>query len=215
MRNAMLGLMIIPGLVGVNVLGRSARVADAAPPSHSHAVFAAQVAQAMTGTFRASALATSDGVRPALDRRACKVNAPGLGANVLYVEDSFVGRPGHPVAQRLVAVEAHRDGAVVREFTPIDPESVVGLCDAAPVSTVYRANTVEREGCEITLRRGGAVVEGATVGHRCASRINDARFVERSLRIGDDGVDFSERGVDASGRVVWGGARAALRFMRR
>lgn len=215
MRHAMLGLMIIPGLVGVNVLGRSARVADAAPSNRANAVFAEQVAVALTGSFRAAPQRTADGTRPAVERRSCRVSAPGIGPNVIYVEDAFAGRQARPFAQRLLAVEPHVDGAVVREFSAIDPESMAGLCATATLPTVYRANTVERLGCEITLRRSGTVVQGATTPSRCESRINDARHVERTMRVGENGLDFAERGVDANGRVVWGGAGATIRFLRR
>ncbi|MEZ4390705.1 MAG: CpcT/CpeT family chromophore lyase [Polyangiales bacterium] len=215
MRHAMLGLMIIPGIVGVNVLGRSARVADAAPSNRASAVFAEQVAAALSGSFIAAPQRTADGTRPAVERTACRVSAPGLGPNVLYVEDAFVGRRARPFAQRLLAVDPHAEGAVVREFSAIDPESMVGLCASEAPPTVYRANTVERRGCEITLRRNGTVVQGATTPARCESRINDAQHVERTMRVGENGVDFAERGVDARGRVVWGGPSSTIRFLRR
>lgn len=213
MRNAMLGLMIIPALAGMNVLGRSNRVAVAAPSARGDA-FAAQVARALAGDFRAAAQRTAAGTRPAVNRRACVVNAPGLADHVVYLEDSFEGRRGRPFAQRLLAVRPTVDGAVVHEFALIDPEAAAGLCDDA-TATVYRANTRERAGCEITLRRQGAAVAGATAPGRCESRINDAHHVERSLRLADDSVEHTERGLDARGRAVWGGPAATLRFSRR
>lgn len=214
MRNAMLGLLIIPAVTGVSVLGRDARLAVAAPSARSEA-FAAQVALALTGSFRAPPQRTALGARPGVQRIACAVNAPGLGARVVYAEDTFEGGSRRPFAQRLLAVDPSAEGAVVREFAPIDPESLSGACDSGVTPTVYRANTVAHEGCEITLRRQGAAVAGATSPSRCESRINDARFVHRSLRLVDDGVEFSERGLDAQGREVWGGASATLRFARR
>lgn len=214
MRNAMLGLMIIPALVGMNVLGRSNRVAVAAPTARGDA-FAAQVARALTGEFRADAQRTTQGTRPAVHRTACAVNAPGLAAHVVYVEDAFEGRRARPFSQRLLAVRPAVDGAVVHEFALIDPEAAAGLCEAGAAPTVYRANTRERAGCEITLRRQGAAVTGVTAPGRCESRINDAHHVERALRLADDTVEQSERGLDARGRLVWGGASTAMRFSRR
>jgi hypothetical protein len=213
MRNAMLGLMIIPALAGMNVLGRSNRVAVAAPTSRGDA-FAAQVARALTGEFRADAQRTAVGTRPAVIRRACAVSAPGLADHVVYLEDAFAGRRARPFSQRLLAVRPTVDGAVVHEFALIDPEAAAGLCDGA-TATVYRANTRERAGCEITLRRQGAAVMGATAPGRCESRINDAHHVERTLRLADDTVEHTERGLDARGRAVWGGAAATMRFSRR
>lgn len=214
MRNAMLGLMIIPALAGMNVLGRSNRVAVAAPTSRGDA-FAAQVARALAGEFRADAQRTALGTRPAVHRTACAVNAPGLADHVVYLEDAFAGRRTRPFSQRLLAVRPTADGAVVHEFALIDPEAAAGLCDGGATATVYRANTQERVGCEITLRRQGAAVTGVTAPGRCESRINDARQVERSLRLADDTVEHTERGIDAQGRAVWGGAAATMRFSRR
>jgi hypothetical protein len=213
MRNAMLGLMIIPALAGMNVLGRSNRVAVAAPTARGDA-FAAQVARALTGEFRADAQRTAVGTRPAVIRTACAVNAPGLADHVVYLEDAFAGRRSRPFSQRLLAVRPTVDGAVVHEFALIDPEAAAGLCDGGS-ATVYRANTRERTGCEITLRRQGAAVTGATAPGRCESRINDAHHVERTLRLADDTVEHTERGLDARGRAVWGGVAATMRFSRR
>lgn len=214
MRNAMLGLMIIPALAGMNVLGRSNRVAVAAPTARGDA-FAAQVARALAGEFRADAQRTAVGTRPAVRRRACAVHAPGLGDHVVYLEDAFEGRREHPFSQRLLGVRPSAEGAVVREFALIDPEAAAGLCDEGAPATVYRANTRERVGCEITLRRQGAAVSGATAPGRCESRINDAHHVQRSLRLADDTVEHTELGLDARGRRVWGGPTATLRFSRR
>ncbi|MFO0629851.1 MAG: chromophore lyase CpcT/CpeT [Polyangiales bacterium] len=214
MRNAMLGLLIIPALAGINVLGRSNRVAVAAPAARGDA-FATQVARALAGEFRATSQRTSAGLLPAVHRTACAVDAPGLAANVVYVEDAFEGRRARPFSQRLLAVRPTLDGAVVHEFALIDPEAVAGLCATGVRPTVYRANTRERAGCEITLHRAGAVVTGATAPGRCESRINDAHHVERTLRVAEDAVEQTERGVDARGRAVWGGAAPAMRFSRR
>ena len=144
---------------------------------------------------------------------ACAVDAPGIGAQVIYVEDAFLGRAARPYAQRLLAVDSADGAARVREFAFIDPESAVGLC-GQHARAVFRSNTVERTGCELVLRRNGARVEGAVEGSGCASRINDAHHVERALRSEDDAVELRERGVDEAGRVVWGDG-AALRFTRR
>lgn len=213
MRYAMLAMMIVPGVVGVGVLARSPRSAVAAPSARADA-FAAQVARALTGTFAAPSSRTAGVTLPPIHRSACEVSAPGLGAHVVYVEDAFEGRRGRPFSQRLLAVDAAPAGAIVREFTPIDPESLIGLC-ATPGASVYRANTVERRGCELTLRRDGRSVSGRTLPMRCESRINDARFVDRALRVDDRAVELRERGVDPQGRVVWGGEAVATRFVRR
>lgn len=213
MRNSMLALLIVPAAAGMNVLGRSDHVAVAAPAARGEA-FAALVARALVGEFRADAHSSPNGTRPTVRRTACEVRAPGLGPHVVYVEDRFEGR-SNPFAQRLFSIHPSSDGAVLREFNLIDPEAAAGLCQQGVTPTVYRANTVHRAGCELSLRRNGAAVEGETPPSRCESRINDARFVIRSLRLADDAVVFSERGIDAGGRAVWGGASAAMRFTRR
>lgn len=216
MRNALMGLLLMPGLVGFHVLVRNGRVAVAAPTARAEMSLDASVARALSGRFLAPAARSADGTRPTIARRACRVDAPGIGAQVLYVEDAFAGRGRRPFAQRLLAVDPLREGAVrVREFAFIDPESAVGLCDVGGRPAVYRSNTVERRGCDLVLRRRGDRVEGAIEGDRCESRINDAHHLERTLSVTEDSVEVRERGVDASGRVVWGADGAALRFARR
>lgn len=214
MRNAFLGLMLVPALAGFHVLVRNGRVADAAP-THA-APDPGAVAQALTGRFRAPAARTADGTRPAIERTACAVDAPGLGDRVVYVEDAFAGRPGRPFAQRLLALDAAPGGAVrVREFALVDPEAAAGLCTEGARPTVYRSNTVAREGCDVVLRRAGAVLTGATAGDGCASRINDAHHLERTLTLSASTVEVRERGLDPSGRVVWGREGSAIRYARR
>lgn len=215
MRNALLGLMLVPGLVGFHVLVRNGRVADAAP-THARGPLDASLEQALTGTFRAAPSRTGEGTRPSIVRRACRVDAPGLGARVLYVEDAFAGPGRRPFAQRLLAVDAGGEGEVrVREFAFVDPESVAGLCGAAERAVVYRSNTLPRPGCDLVLRRDGDVLTGGTQGDRCESRINDAHHLERTLRVSDEAIEVRERGVDAAGRVVWGAGSDAIRFARR
>lgn len=215
MRNALLGLMLMPGLVGFHVLVRNGRVASAAPARAETAIDAI-VSRALTGQFRAPAHRGPDGTRPAIERVACRVDAPGIGAQVLYVEESFAGRARRPFSQRFLAIEPLAQGAArVREFAPVDPESVAGLCAGGERPVVYRSNTVERRGCEVVLRRQGARVEGAIEGDRCESRINDAHHLTRTIALSDDAIEVRERGVDASGNVVWGADVPALRFARR
>lgn len=216
MRNALLGLMLVPGLVGFHVLVQSGHVAVAAPSARAEMSLDASVTRALSGRFTAPAARTAVGTRPTIARSACRVDAPGIGAQVLYVEDAFAGPGRRPFAQRLLAVDALAEGAVrVREFAFIDPESVAGLCDGAERPVIYRSNTVERRGCELVLRRRGDRVEGAIEGDRCESRINDAHHVERTLSLAEDAVEVRERGVDAQGQVVWGADGAAMRFARR
>jgi hypothetical protein len=144
----------------------------------------------------------------AVERRR---DAPVIGAQVIYVDDAFLGRAARPYAPRLLAVDSADGAARVREFAFIDPESAVGLC-GQHARAVFRSNTVERTGCELVLRRNGARVEGAVEGSGCASRINDAHHVERALRIEDDAVELAltvTRGDALGVAVVTGTARYA------
>ncbi len=213
MRSAVLGLLLCPvAAVTGYALTRPAPAAFAHPVAERPA---GKVARAFEGRFYAGATLTPDGEIPAIERRACRVAAPGLGERAVYVEETFATDLSRPFSQRLLVIDDAGGGAArVREFTFRDPASAQGLCQRADRAPVEASALQEREGCSLIARVRGDRVEARTDGESCPSMLNGAHHASRTVVTHRSYLRVHDRGVDARGRTVWGDAVAPRHYVK-
>jgi len=202
MRRVVLGLVVIPAVVGVGYFKALASPVDGRP--------AARLARLLEGDFRATT-----GHTDAIVRKACRVDAPGLGDRALYVEERFEHGAGRPFSQRLVVVsDVGATGARVREYTFADPGAITGACARGARARVGAADVLERAGCDVSLTlRDGSFV-GRVEGRRCESVLNGASHAKRAMEVSEREVAVHDRGYTDDNHVAWG-APDAIRYARR
>lgn len=213
MRSAILGLLLCPvaAVTGYG-LTRSAPAAIAHPVAERPA---GKIARAFEGRYYAGATLTPDGEIPAIERRACRVAAPGLGERAVYVEETFGTDLSRPFSQRLMVIDGvGGDSARVREFTFRDPASVQGLCARSNRPAIEVGAVEERAGCSLLARVRGDRVEARTEGDSCASMLNGAHHASRTVVSHRSYLRVHDRGVDARGRTVWGDAVAPRHYVK-
>ncbi len=220
MRQVLVGLLVLPGVVGGAAALRAPTAAARADEVAAHASgahAAARLTRWLSGRFVTQARATADGTIPAVVLRSCRVTLPAVGERVLYVERAFRGADGtaaRPFDQALWAIDPMGGpGQVrVRQFALVDPAGARNLCDD-PGATPPAAALDERSGCALRVHAIGHHLRGATEGAQCPSAVNGARYATRTLEVHDDAIVMADQGFDGEGNTVWG-ARGAQRFTR-
>lgn len=209
MGRVLLGLMLIPALVGGTYLASPGTRSAIAAPLEATAV--GRLSRMLQGSFTADT--AHAGV---VLRKTCRVRAPALGAHVVYVEDHYARGSGRPFSQRILALDAMgSSSARAREYTLLDAGALRGACDdgvAAP--SLAASDVVERQGCDVTLTLHGDHFRGRTEGSACASVLNGAIYAKRFMDVSDDGLLVHEQGYDARGTSAWGHDTAPLRYAR-
>ncbi len=207
MRRVLLGMMLVPAVVGGGYFtAAGARTASASPVESRPS---GKLSHMLEGDFLASAPHV-----PAIRRKACRVDAPGLGERAVYVEERWERGPGRPFAQRLLVLsDVGETGARVREFTFSDPGAVAGACDRAERATVTAADVTERVGCDVSLTLRGGRFNGRIEGRRCESILNGATHSKRAMEVGDRDLAIHDRGYNEHDTVTWG-APDAIRYTR-
>ncbi len=179
---------------------------------------AERLARLLAGTFDSSDQAARDGEYRTIHLAICPVEAPELGARVLYVEQAVAGALDRPYRQRLYVVEPGADAAEARSrvFELRAPAAATGTC-ARPLARFTAAEVEERAGCAVTLRwdAEGARFQGATAGRGCTSKLRGAAYATSEVTLDAARLVSWDRGYDSTGRQVWGADRGPYEFVRR
>jgi hypothetical protein len=178
----------------------------------------ARLFRLLTGRFDSSTQAAKDpGFHP-VQLVTCEVEAPTLGARVLYVEQAMMATPDKPYRQRLYVVEAASgtpDQVVSRVFELADPAAKVGWCDKPAPRTIEPFATTEKVGCAVTLTLKGDRFVGGTVAKGCASALRGASYTTSEVSVGEGDLTSWDRGYDAGDTQVWGAKDGPYVFDRR
>ncbi len=120
-----------------------------------------------------------------------RLEAPAVGAHVLYMEEFLHDDPENVRRQLLLLLEPAQPSAAgvhVRVFTLRQPGALTHL-DRRPAraATLRRADLAEAVGCDLLLRREGEQFIGGTLGNRCLDiREGGRRYVDLQLVISED-----------------------------
>lgn len=152
----------------------------------------------------------------------CPVEAPELGARVLYVEQAMATTLTAPYRQRLYVVEAvpARDPATVarsRVYELAAPVAAIGACARPAPARFAAADAIERPGCAVTLAFDAATgaFTGGTDGRACLSTLRGATYATTEVRLDRTRLDSLDRGWNGSDAQVWGSTAGAYQFVRR
>lgn len=179
---------------------------------------ARRFAQYLTGRMDSSAQAMRDGRYYAVQLHSCRVDAPAVGAYVLYVEQAMMTSLSQPYRQRFYAVEslAEPGRAVSRVFEPNAPARLVGLCNRdAGVFSARPSDMTEIPGCRVEVSWTGTAFEGGTVGQECANTLMGAAYATSRVTLTADTLESWDRGYDEGGTQVWGARAGPYVFQRR
>lgn len=181
---------------------------------------AAELAVRLSGTFDSSEQASEDTSYYAVQLIACPVDAPRLGATVLYIEQALADSPSEPYRQRLYVIEALPDAddgspRVRSSIYTIDNEAeAVGLC-ADSETWSFKAKQAElRDGCEVDLTWDGTEFAGETGDETCPSDLNGASWASSEVVVRDDRIISWDRGWDDAGDQIWGATAGGYIFDR-
>jgi hypothetical protein len=120
-----------------------------------------------------------------------RLEAPAVGAHVLYMEEFLHDDPENVRRQLLLLLEPAQPssaGVHVRVFTLRQPGALTHL-DRRPAraATLRRADLAEAVGCDLLLQREGEQFIGGTLGNRCLDiREGGRRYIDLQLVISED-----------------------------
>lgn len=166
--------------------------------------------------------AKGDSQHEALLLSIVAVDAPLIGDNVYYVQESVASDPRRVISQELVSLQVAAGEPVLAEaqLTLTEPTR---WRDAGTSPQVFRSLIAQdvrvQNGCEITWHKVSGGFDGATdVAHcRTSSRATgEALRVDLRLQLRADTIHITERQLDATGNLVQGGGDdPGLLFQRR
>lgn len=172
----------------------------------------------LVGSFHSVGQSEEDPRYFAISLIACPVDAPELGARVLYLEQATLDSLDQPYRQRLYAVDG--DDASNEGWTRIyalrEPAAAVGRCAQAGVAS-YGPEEVElREGCGVRVDwdADAARFVGGTEGTDCASTLGGAAWASSEVAITASRIDSWDRGFSDDGQQAWGAVAGPYVFER-
>ena len=175
-----------------------------------------QLADYLSGELGSDAQAARDEDFRSIRLRSCRVQAPGLGRTVLYVEQAVATHLDAPYRQRLYAISAGKgEGEVVSSiYTLKSPEDFVGLCAHKALRQVHPSEAELKSGCEVNMVYADGIFRGSTEAGQCPSALRGASYATAEVVVGPEGIDSWDRGYDAAGEQVWGAEKGGYEFRR-
>lgn len=171
----------------------------------------------LEGRFDSAAQAAQDPAYYAVSMVVCRIDAPALGADVVYVEQAMVKKLGAPYRQRIFVLSGGQPADVAasaRVFELKNLSAAVGLCDAAEKPTLGPDDVVEQAGCLVQVRYVEGRITGGTSGQGCVSDLNGASYATTDMWLVADRIEIWERGYTADQVQVWGPEAGAYIFER-
>lgn len=172
----------------------------------------------LVGSFDSVGQSEEDPRYFAISLIACPVDAPELGARVLYLEQARMDSLDQPYRQRLYAVDgddASNEGWT-RIYALTEPAAAVGQCEDPAVASYAADQVEEREGCGVRVAwdADGERFVGGTEGTDCASTLGGAAWASSEVTIGADRIDSWDRGFSEDGQQAWGAEAGPYLFDR-
>ena len=174
-----------------------------------------ELAARLTGTLSSSAQAAVDPDFRDIRLQSCEVDAPGLGATVLYVEQAVAEKLDAPYRQRLYLLEEVDDTTVRSSiYTLADPAAFTGLCARRERPFVHPSQAIERQGCAVDLTFSQGVFSGETDPKSCPSSLRGSTHATVAVQVTETGLDSWDRGWNDAQEQVWGSEKGPYAFRR-
>ncbi len=160
--------------------------------------------EALVGSFRSDAV----GDQPALQFHACVIDVAGL-SNAVYFEVSRDDSPWAPFRQGVMhfwvdSAASNRLTLRVNDFTGLYPnfQNAVALLWLAPSHFPSLTSENLRPAVDIPLTVDGKMYSGSVA--RSPTNLAGAVAYSTSVKFGGGSISWSDRGVDAAGKQVFG-----------
>jgi hypothetical protein len=172
----------------------------------------------MTGSFTSEAQAAADSNYYDIRLEMARVWPERDDGYWLYVEQATAARLDRPYRQRVYHVTQAEDGSFRSEVFSI-PDALRfagGWKNAEPLPGLTPDSLEVREGCAVILvwREDEGFV-GGTVGKGCQSDLRGAAYAASEVVVKSDRLVSWDRGLDESGRQVWGARDGGYVFAKK
>lgn len=135
--------------------------------------------------------------------------------NYLYVEQALNRMQNRPYRQRIYKVTRLNDSIFSSAIYTIPNDSLwIGKWKTPEdFDTISPDDIVERDGCEVLLKRLGTNhFKGATGVNTCKSTLRGASYATSEVEITNGTIVSWDRGFDAQGKHAWGATKAGYIF---
>ena len=186
----------------------------------AHADRLAEFANLLTGTFDTHARGEPRGEQSRLIDRHVRIDAPEVGALVMYLQLNS----GDELAlyrQRVLVFELDGDVIVQRAHQIADAERFVDLDEASAAEVSLTADDIKRmfeSGCAQRWRYANGQYSGYTDPATCriiSSRTGKPRRIEAESLLSVEGLAVTERGYDDEMNQLFGSAPGDMTMMFR
>ena len=204
------------GIVGCGGASPGAADASISPDAVRVETIESRLFRHLSGRFSSNAQSRMQPSYFDVRLTTCAVDAPELGAYVLYVEQAIADATARPYRQRIYVVQRGTSDAqgVSQVLELVAPRGFIGACDDDNIRTVTPEETVERPGCHVVMNWDGVQFDGGTVGRECLSDFSGATYATSEVQITATGLRSWDRGFDASDLQVWGASEGPYQFER-
>ena len=173
------------------------------------------LAEQLSGTFNSSEQSNTDPRYYDIQLQTCAVDAPDIGAHVLYVEQASMSSLYSPYRQRLYVLTQTSDSEITSTIYSLkNPNAQIGLCNEDTVGSFSMDDVELREGCDVFLEYDEDGFQGATDIGTCSSDLNGAAYATSIVSTYADKIESLDQGFNSVGIQVWGAEAGPYIFMR-
>lgn len=179
----------------------------------------AAIANHLIGVMDTSAQAAANPKRAHVRMTTCpiQVSASPQDAKAtiyLYQEQALAAQLNQPYRQRILRITpaATPEAVESKAFKPLQPESLVGLCQKPEPERIVPFAKLQDAQCSVFLKPYLGLYVGETQPGGCPTNVRGAVTITNFILLHASGMDTQDRGFDAQGHQVWGAENEAYKF---
>jgi len=135
----------------------------------------------------------------------------------IYVEQAVATMKDKPYRQRVYKLVELDDNQIASYvYTLPDEEKYIGKwADEELFSKLKPADLIDREGCEVILKKAGDAYAGSTVEKNCQSDFRGASYAKSKVTVSKIGILSWDQGFDDKDEQVWGAEKGGYLFLKK
>jgi len=132
----------------------------------------------------------------------------------MYVEQAVSSQKDKPYRQRVYKLTELEDGSFASYvYTLPNEKDFIGKWnDEELFSKLKPTDLIEREGCEVILKKAGDAFSGSTVEKNCESDFRGAKYAKSKVTVSKVGIISWDQGFDDKDEQVWGATKGGYVF---